>query len=722
MNILEQVEKILKSKNESDKKDKLLSISLIDLELNDYKNYIKKLFIELPYDNSIDLFLLFMERVSNEFGNNKILEQAYYDLLIYILKGEFKTKFMFAYIPVLHKYVSFLSQQISKEKLNHYNEYEKTSILKETLISRENILCLDVLLKNGLEPTSVEGLNPYYYVLHNSNYDINNDILSKLHELNIPLPENYWSYVFYGITENKINFQNDYLLTLKDKKFILNDHNEESVWHVIIKNNTYGMIDYIPNEFYKPYKLKNKDIIDYLIDMGHIGIHNLIFHLKGKIFLLIEKNDDLLKYWQYYFNNITIKYINHEIIETCIKIIKNSDNQELKCEIEKLEQKKQEQAIEISTLAEKSDFELSLQLYIETLDVTSRNNLLLLIEQYIFRDTKDTDKDSVNIETKPLYTQESLDKFLNEHKDSTNDTLLSYVKKLGKNNNSQSLKTVSLASNLFNNLEKLYETFPHFEEVIKHIENIMVLQNKGDKTFYIPPLLLGGGPGVGKTFFCNTISKLVETTFEVISMESVSANMVLTGNSAQWGGAEPGRIFKSLMSEDKKTINPIILLDELEKAGGDSRYNPTNCLLPLLERYTAKKFKDECIPLEIDASYITWFATVNNIDMLTAPIKSRFDIFSIPNPNPNQKKSLIKGIYKSVKENNTWGHFFDDILPEDTLDVLANLMSDGAARDIRKSIIIGCSKAVRKDQKILLPEHIERYKQNEIMPWDLPVL
>ena len=116
------------------------------------------------------------------------------------------------------------------------------------------------------------------------------------------------------------------------------------------------------------------------------------------------------------------------------------------------------------------------------------------------------------------------------------------------------------------------------------------------------------------------------------------------------------------------------MLDELEKAGGDSRYGVMNSLLSLLERYTAKKFKDECIPLEIDASYIVWFATANDLDKLTAPIKSRFDIFSVPNPTPTQRKSLIKGIYNTVRENNSWGHYFEEKLPEESLDILATLL------------------------------------------------
>ena len=84
-----------------------------------------------------------------------------------------------------------------------------------------------------------------------------------------------------------------------------------------------------------------------------------------------------------------------------------------------------------------------------------------------------------------------------------------------------------------------------------------------------------------------------------------------------------------------------------------------------------------------------------------------------------QRKSLIKGIYKTVRSNNSWGSFFDETLPEETLNKLANLMSPGAARDLRKSITMACSKAIREDKNILLPSHIEQYDEGEIMPWNI---
>ena len=61
----------------------------------------------------------------------------------------------------------------------------------------------------------------------------------------------------------------------------------------------------------------------------------------------------------------------------------------------------------------------------------------------------------------------------------------------------------------------------------------------------------------------------------------------------------------------------------------------------------------------------------------------------------------------------------EEKLPEESLDILANLMAPGAARDLRKSLTMACSKAIREESKLILPHHIERYENGETMPWDI---
>ena len=85
---------------------------------------------------------------------------------------------------------------------------------------------------------------------------------------------------------------------------------------------------------------------------------------------------------------------------------------------------------------------------------------------------------------------------------------------------------------------------------------------------------------------------------------------MLTGASAQWQNARPGKIAQALI--EGEYANPVVVLDEIDKSGGDHRYDPMGALYTLLERDTAASFKDEFIDVDMDASHILWIATAND--------------------------------------------------------------------------------------------------------------
>lgn len=177
-------------------------------------------------------------------------------------------------------------------------------------------------------------------------------------------------------------------------------------------------------------------------------------------------------------------------------------------------------------------------------------------------------------------------------------------------------------------LSKDISANPERAELIlsKVIEDYCHLQKSGNGVFYVPPTLLIGSAGVGKTFFTHDLSKLVSTHFELIGMESVTAAWVMVGSISSWNSASPGKVFNTLI--DKGYINPIFVLDEIDKCM-TGNYPPENTLLLLLEQFTAKNFKDECIPLKIDASNIIWFATANDEKSISVPLKNRFNVPSL---------------------------------------------------------------------------------------------
>lgn len=263
------------------------------------------------------------------------------------------------------------------------------------------------------------------------------------------------------------------------------------------------------------------------------------------------------------------------------------------------------------------------------------------------------------------------------------------------------------------NLGELRATFPNFAEFIDYIENYMYLNDMGDGFFHLPPALLVSPPGIGKTFFLSTLAKIVGVDNVLISMESVTAGFLLTGSSSQWRSGQPGLIFKNIYNA--KYANNIFILDEIDKCA-ESNYTVDSVLLPLLESHTAKSFRDEFITIPMDIRKTVWVATANNIDKISEPVKSRFQIFEIKKPSFNERKILIQAIYNTVLKDHVWGQSFEKAIDKDVLNSMAQ---DGdSSRDIRKSILQACGKAARRNDKKITFEDLETQAYNNTSIWD----
>lgn len=315
-----------------------------------------------------------------------------------------------------------------------------------------------------------------------------------------------------------------------------------------------------------------------------------------------------------------------------------------------------------------------------------------------------------------LYTEQALQSYtsyVSENKDRKKN--VEFLKRLGTGEDNK--KTLARSMGALEQLQTLRVTFQHFGAVIDHVENHLYLCNKGDGAFYIPPVLLVGGPGIGKTFFLHELARIVSTRFEMIGLEGMTSGFDITGLTEGYSTGGPGRLLLTLLESPQ--LNPIVLLDEIDKAGGDSRYGVVNRLLPLLERYTAQKFKDECLPLEVDASKIVWFSTANDASVLSGPIKSRFDIFEIAPPNAEQKNALTQGVYQRLLSTNAWGVHLDERLSQDVLDVLSTATTPGAARDVRRILTSACAQAIRHESRTVEVPHLG-LALAPVFPWNAP--
>ncbi|WP_157657795.1 AAA family ATPase [Burkholderia ubonensis] len=248
-------------------------------------------------------------------------------------------------------------------------------------------------------------------------------------------------------------------------------------------------------------------------------------------------------------------------------------------------------------------------------------------------------------------------------------------------------------------LEQVMDDCPNFRGVLEDLSNHIELAVVNKRGLAMIPVLLAGAPGVGKTHFAKQLAKSLGLSYQFLSMGTMSAGWVLGGSAPTWSGARHGKIAASLIEGDFG--NPLYLLDELDKTGGDSRFDPYGALLQLLERDTAQHFKDEYLDVSINASAIVWVATANDISLIPDYILSRMAVYEVPAPSQDEAFYIAQRIYDGLRAELDWA--FEPELPA----ALYDLVTEIAPRDMRKKLLDAMACAVRGKRTQLLAAHIK---------------
>lgn len=236
-------------------------------------------------------------------------------------------------------------------------------------------------------------------------------------------------------------------------------------------------------------------------------------------------------------------------------------------------------------------------------------------------------------------------------------------------------------------MDALYDELPNFHEVLDDLKKQLALCVSSADALEITPMLLLGEPGIGKTHFGRRVAALLSTGFGFIPMSSLTAGWVLSGASSQWKNAKPGKVFDTLVTG--KYANPVMMVDEIDKAGGDSQYDPLGALYSLLEHDTASAFIDEFIDLPIDASACAWIATANDASRIPDPILNRMNVYEIEPPDRDGAARIAQSIYVEIRNGHDWGKRFPETPSESVQDKLA----DFSPREMRRVIMAGFGNA-----------------------------
>jgi ATP-dependent Lon protease len=236
-------------------------------------------------------------------------------------------------------------------------------------------------------------------------------------------------------------------------------------------------------------------------------------------------------------------------------------------------------------------------------------------------------------------------------------------------------------------MEHLYDELPNFSEVLDDVRRQLALCQDSRDALEITPMLLLGPPGIGKTHFAREVAQLLGTGLGFVSMSSLTAGWVLSGASSQWKGARPGKVFDTLV--EGSYANPVMVVDEIDKARGEHAYDPLGALYCLLEHDTARCFTDEFAEVPIDASQVIWVATANDERAIPEPILNRMNVFEVQAPSLEAARAIALRLYHGILADHDWGSRFDAEPAEAVLERLAQL----APREMRRAWMTGLGNA-----------------------------
>lgn len=160
------------------------------------------------------------------------------------------------------------------------------------------------------------------------------------------------------------------------------------------------------------------------------------------------------------------------------------------------------------------------------------------------------------------------------------------------------------------------------------------------------PMLLVGPPGTGKTHFARRLGQLSGCGNAVLSFAGVHSNAELAGNPRGFRHQQP--CFPAGVIQATGKANPVVIIDEVEKACVGHAGDPVATLLGMLERSSARRFFDGCLAAEIDLSHVNWILTANSVTKLPAPLLSRLDVVEVTGPRPDHAEMVLAALWRDV--------------------------------------------------------------------------